>query len=237
MKRLDRAIQAQDPSALARIDAFAADFDWPYVRDNLPRMLQRTREGVQRVAAIVAGMRGLARTGPTRMEPARVVDMIGGAVELVRNRLRRSNIALEVACDAVPTLVCVPPQISQVVLNLLLNAAQAVEESSKREGGLVKMSTSKEGKMMVLSITDNGAGIDPDHMARLFDPFFTTKSVGEGTGLGLSICHGIVSGHGGRIEVASRPGVGTSFRVYLPLTHETGELARTNSQPLEPPRP
>jgi two-component system NtrC family sensor kinase len=199
--------------------------------------LLRTREGVQRVAAIVAGMRGLARTGPSRMEPARVVDLSGGAVELVRNRLRRSNIALEVACDSVPSLVCVPPQISQVVLNLLLNAAQAVEESGRREGGLVKLSTAKEGKMLVLSIADNGAGIEADHMDRLFDPFFTTKPVGEGTGLGLSICHGIVSGHGGRIEVASRPGAGTTFRVYLPLTHESGELARTTSEPLEAPRP
>ena len=234
------AIEANDPEALSRIDDFAADFDWTYVRDNLPRMLKRTREGVQRVAAIVAGMRGLARTGPTRMETARVVDLIGGAVELVRNRLRRGNIALEIACEGSPTLVCVPPQISQVVLNLLLNAAQAVEGAGddKRDGGggTVKLSTWVEGKMLVLAIGDNGPGIEPDHMPRIFDPFFTTKSVGEGTGLGLSICHGIVTGHGGRIEVASKPGAGTTFRVYLPLTHESGERVRTSTDPLEAPQ-
>jgi two-component system, NtrC family, sensor kinase len=80
-----------------------------------------------------------------------------------------------------------------------------------------------EGEMMVLAVADNGPGIDPDHLPRLFDPFFTTKAVGEGTGLGLSICHGIVTGHGGRIEVRSRPACGTTFRVYLPLTHSSGE--------------
>ena len=210
-------IAEQDEHGLAAIDALAEDLDWPYVRDNLPRMLARTREGVQRVATIVGNMRSLARTAPPRMEPAKLPDLVTGVLELVRVRLRRRNIALEVETGDVPPIICVPTQISQVILNLVINAVQAIEGSSRTEGGLVRIAWWLEGESVVLTVSDNGPGIDPENMPRLFDPFFTTKSVGEGTGLGLSICHGIISGHGGRIEVDSRPGEGTTFRVDLPL--------------------
>ena len=105
---------------------------------------------------------------------------------------------------------------SQVVLNLLVNAFQAVE-SARRTDGRVDIRTRRAGNEFLLEVQDNGAGINPENLPRLFDPFFTTKDVGEGTGLGLSISHHIIAAHGGRIEVSSKLGEGTCFRVHLPL--------------------
>jgi PAS domain S-box-containing protein len=193
----------------------AEDLDWPYVRENLPRMFARTREGVQRVATIVSNLRWLARTSPTKLEDVRVADLVESALEMVRVRLRRHHIEIEVE-HGVTRLVCVPTQISQVILNLLINASQAIEGSGRSDGGRIRFRSYTEGGWAVLSIADNGPGIPADVVPKLFDPFFTTKSVGEGTGLGLSICHGIITGHGGRIEVDSRPDEGATFRVVLP---------------------
>jgi signal transduction histidine kinase len=111
---------------------------------------------------------------------------------------------------------CVSTQISQVILNLLVNAFQAIE-AGRPEGGWIRMRTERRRDEMLLEIADNGEGIRHEHLARVFDPFFTTKDVGEGTGLGLSISHHIVSAHGGRIEVDSAPSRGSCFRIYLPL--------------------
>jgi signal transduction histidine kinase len=205
------------PQVVAEVEALAEELDWDYVRENLGRMLGRTREGVQRVANIVQNLRGLARTSPPKMESASIPDMLESALEMIRGRLRRHNIEFVVEHGDVPRLTCVPSQISQVILNLLINAAQAVESSGHHEGGRIRFATARDGDMVCISMSDNGCGIPAESLPQLFDPFFTTKSVGEGTGLGLSISHGIVTGHGGRIEVESPPGEETCFRIYLPL--------------------
>ncbi len=212
----DPVLKVADEETYEKIKSVALEFDWDYVRENLPKMLTRTREGVQRVANIVSNLRGLARTAPPKMESAAIADILESAIEMVRGRLRLHHIELEVNYGQVPPLFCVGPQISQVILNLLMNAAQAIEGSGRTEGGRIELASSVEGAWVVIAITDNGGGIDPESIPKLFDPFYTTKSVGEGTGLGLSICHGIVTGHGGRIDVRTRPGVGSSFRVVLP---------------------
>ena len=104
--------------------------------------------------------------------------------------------------------MCVAPQISQVVLNLLVNAIQAIETSGREQGGRIEVKTGPVGDYYAIEVADDGCGIEPESIPKLFDPFFTTKPVGEGTGLGLSISHGIVTGHGGKIEVESVPGQG-----------------------------
>ena len=115
-----------------------------------------------------------------------------------------------------PRVFCVAPQINQVILNLLVNAVQAIE-AHRPQGGRIVIRTRRLPHEMLLEIEDNGCGIAPETKARLFDPFFTTKEAGEGTGLGLSITHNIVTAHGGRIEVDSRLGDGAAFRIFLPL--------------------
>ncbi|HEV3162569.1 MAG TPA: PAS domain S-box protein [Isosphaeraceae bacterium] len=210
-------LAAVAPDVVEQVKALGEDLDWPYVRDNLGRMLARTRDGVQRVANIVNNLRGLARTSPPKKEVVSVPDLLASAVEMVQGRMRQSKIELEIETDHPPKLPCVPSQLSQVILNLLVNAVQAVEMNHPNEGGKVRVSIHPSGHDLIIEIADNGPGIEPDQMTRLFDPFFTTKPVGEGTGLGLAISHGIVSGHGGRIDVESRPGAGACFRVLLPI--------------------
>jgi signal transduction histidine kinase len=109
-----------------------------------------------------------------------------------------------------------------VILNLLVNALQAIESKSAEDGGVIRIASRRQGKEALIEIADTGCGIDPQDLARLFDPFFTTKPVGEGTGLGLSISHGIITGHGGRIEVESTLGQRSCFRIYLPQNPQRG---------------
>lgn len=207
------------PETLARVDAVAEEIDWEYVRGNLGRLISKTREGVQRVASIVQNLRGIARTGPTRKEEVQLGELIASAIEMAHGQLRRSKIEVKVEVqEGMRKIPCVPNQITQVLLNLLINAAQAIQATGRPEGGTIRVSASSKRGAQVVEVADDGCGIEEEHLPRLFDPFFTTKPVGEGTGLGLAISHGIVSGHGGQIEVESRPGKGSLFRITLPTS-------------------
>jgi signal transduction histidine kinase len=112
---------------------------------------------------------------------------------------------------AIPEIECIPSQINQVFMNLLLNAAQAIEAQ-----GQITVRTGCNGERVYVEISDTGIGIPVDKLNRIFDPFFTTKPVGQGVGLGLSIAYGIVESHQGQIEVQSKAGGGSTFRIWLP---------------------
>jgi signal transduction histidine kinase len=206
------------PEAPARLAEISEEIDWPYIRQNLEPMIDRTLEGVRRVANIVQKMRGLARTSRPKWERASLEELIDGALEMTRGRLKRDRIEVAVVNEGVDCIDCVPSDISQVLLNLVINALQAVEAAGRPEGGRIEISARIEGAWVEIGVRDDGEGIAPEDIDRLFDPFFTTKPVGEGTGLGLAISHGIVAGHGGRIEVESDARRGTLFRVLLPRT-------------------
>ncbi len=207
------------PEAAARAAELAEEIDLEYVKANLPRLLTRTRDGVDRVSRIVHSLRGLARTDPPHKEDAHLPDLVEASLEIIRGRLRRRGVEVELDYDPAPRVRCVGTQISQVLLNLLVNALQVLEAHTPAGGPpRIRVSARRRGEEMVIEVADNGPGIDPKIRARIFDPFFTTKDVGEGTGLGLSICHNIVTGHGGRIEVECPPGRGTCFRIHLPLS-------------------
>jgi PAS domain S-box-containing protein len=212
------AASGLESAALERARRIAEEIDWPYIRETMGRMIRRTREGVARVANIVANLRGLARTAPPRFEPALLCDLLDTALEMVQPRLKRARIELSVERAALPKIACVPSQISQVMINLLVNAIQAMEAVPRAEGHRLALRIWQERGWQVLEVRDTGVGIAPEAIDQLFDPFYTTKPLGEGTGLGLAISHGIVSGHGGRIEVESEPGNGATFRVVLPAS-------------------
>jgi PAS domain S-box-containing protein len=204
-----------NPGAAGRAEELAEEMDLPYVRDHLGRILDRTREGVDRVTRIVHSLRGLARTDAPRLEEARIPDLVDMALDMVRGRMKQRGISVSLAYG--PSKIrCVPTQLSQVFLNLIVNAVQAIEAKGQ-EGGIIRVATRISGKELLIEVSDDGCGIPAENLPKLYDPFFTTKPVGEGTGLGLSITHGIVTGHGGRIEVDSRVGEGTRFRILLPL--------------------
>lgn len=204
------------PAEFERVEAIAEEIDWPYIRENLEPMIDRTLEGVRRVANIVQKMRGLARTSRPKWERASLAELVDSALEMTRGRLRRDRIEVVVETGGVDCIDCVPSDISQVLLNLVINAVQAVEAAGRGEGGRIEIGSKDLGSWVEISVADNGEGIATEDLGRLFDPFFTTKPVGEGTGLGLAISHGIIAGHGGRIEVETVPGEGCRFRILLP---------------------
>lgn len=205
-----------DPALVESWQAIADDIDLPYIRENLPRLLNRTREGVDRVTRIVHSLRGLARTDSPKRQETHIPDLIDNSLEILRGRLKKSNIEVVQEHDPSPRMACVTTQISQVILNLLVNAIQAIE-ACRKDGGKIHIRTRRIRGEMLLEVVDNGSGISPENLQRLFDPFFTTKDVGEGTGLGLSITHNIITAHGGHVEVDSQPGQGAAFRLYFPL--------------------
>jgi signal transduction histidine kinase len=173
-------------------------------------------------------------------QPTDLADVVKKATALARHRTDKKEVVLEERLPAAGevTVFGDPHELQQVALNLLLNAADAVPGSSRRGRksgeGKVEVEVKTEGDQAVLRVTDDGVGMTPEVQAQCFDLFFTTKEVGEGTGLGLAVVHNIVSNHGGRIELESAPGRGTTFRVFLP--RETPASAGGGDGAASPPR-
>jgi len=138
-------------------------------------------------------------------------DCIRSALLIARNHIK-DKVEVVQQLGELPRIACAPSQINQVLLNLLTNAAQAIDGL-----GRIQIRSWADEQGIHISLQDNGRGMPSEVMAKIFDPFFTTKPVGQGTGLGLSISYKIVQDHGGQIRVASEPGRGTRFLISLPL--------------------
>ena len=179
-------------------------------------MVGSTRQGVKRISGIVEILRGFARLDQADVDRVDLHQAVAGSLELIRGQLERLHIEVEQHDGGQLPVVCAPAQINQVVLNLLVNAMQAIEATG-RGGGRIEIDTRAQADEVILEVADDGCGIPEAILPRIFDPFFTTKPVGQGTGLGLAISHGIVTDHGGRLEVESTPGRGSRFRVILPI--------------------
>jgi len=177
-----------------------------YVDDVLPA----TADGIRRVVAIVADLRRFARGDPGALEEYDLNEEISVALRITRTQVQ-SHCQVEVTLADLPRLLGRPGQLAQVVVNLLMNAAQAMPG-----GGRIHLSTRMEADEAVLCVRDSGLGMTPEVQARLFQPFFTTKPAGEGTGMGLAVVHGIITSHQGRIDVESSAEGGTCFTVRLP---------------------
>jgi two-component system, NtrC family, sensor kinase len=179
------------------------------LREYVEEVLPETLEGIKRVNAIVADLRRFARGDPEAYAEYDLNAEAQTALRLAQGQLGHCQV--EVALGEPGTLMGRPRQIVQVLVNLLANAGHATAA-----GGKVRLSTHRETDGARVEIRDTGTGMSPEALRNLFQPFFTTKPPGEGTGLGLAVAHGIVSAHGGRIEVESQPGQGACFTVHLP---------------------
>jgi len=220
------------PELVQQAARLAAEFDLTYVKENMGKILESTRHGVKRVADIVQNLRGFARLDHAAVDQADIHETLRTAVEMLRGRLDRRNIAVEEHLGQLPLVAGSPAQLNQVFLNLLVNAMQAIE-ATHREDGRIAITTLANNGEIVVEVADNGCGIPEDILPQIFDPFFTTKTIGDGTGLGLSITHGMVQDHGGRLEVESVSGQGTRFRVYLPVARsEVANSLGTSVRPL-----
>ena len=174
-------------------------------------LIEESVEGVDRAAEIVRGVKGFSHAGHQLREPTDLNQLLEDVLHMAAAQLR-GRASVERYYVELPAVHCVPQELKQVFLNLIVNAGQAI-----RDGGTIRIATESRGAWVTVRVEDDGCGIAPEHLERIFDPFFTTKRVGEGTGLGLGIAYHIVRSHGGEIQVESELGRGSRFRVRFPV--------------------
>jgi signal transduction histidine kinase len=214
--RLRRIVEAYRSVTLAEADRARITEQWQslkldYALRYLDPMIQGIREGAERTRKIVRDLRVFARTSDEAWQTVDLHEELESSLTLL-NHLLKDRITVDRKFGPLPSVECVRSQMDQVFLNLLANAAQAIEGP-----GTITIETGRDDGFAVVRITDTGPGIAPDTIGRIFDPFFTTKPVGEGTGLGLSISYEIVKKHGGEVTAESPPGQGATFTVRIPL--------------------
>jgi signal transduction histidine kinase len=171
-----------------------------------------SRMATRRIVNIVNSLRNFARLEEAERKDADLHEGIESTLTLVHHQMK-NRIDVVKNYGEIPHIRCYPNQLNQVFMNLLVNAAQAIEGN-----GTITVTTRmrESGGGVIVEVSDDGRGIAPENLSKIFDPGFTTKGAGVGTGLGLSIVYQIVKDHGGEVEVESQPGVGTTFRVVLP---------------------
>jgi PAS domain S-box-containing protein len=191
-------------------------------RNELSQAIGDARDGAERVRKIVQGLRSFTRSEEAERTAIALPGVLEAAIRMTANEVRhRAELVCELA--PLPLVVADDGELTQVFINLLINAAHAIPEGHSEHNRITVRTRTDDHGRAVIEIEDTGRGIAPDLQSRVFDPFFTTKDVGEGTGLGLSICHGIISGHGGQISIESAPSRGTIVRVVLPAAPAVAE--------------
>ena len=203
------------PEALSALRALKQKADLDFLREDIGSLMSESKEGITRVKQIVQDLKDFSHVGARDdWTWADLHHGIDSTLNIVNNELKYKAQVLK-HYGKLPEIECLPSQLNQVFLNLLVNAGHAIEE----RGTITIRSGVADDNEVWVEIADTGTGIAPEHLDRIFDPFFTTKPVGKGTGLGLSLSYGIVQKHDGRIEVESALGKGTTFRIRLPVRH------------------
>jgi two-component system, NtrC family, sensor kinase len=195
----------------ATLTALKKEIDLDFLREDVGSLLRESLEGLDRVKRIVQDLKDFSRIDQPDWQMTDLHHCIDSTLNMVKNEIKYKA-EVEKNYGDLPEIECVPSQLNQVFMNLLVNAAHAIKDH-----GVIRIRTCLQGDKACVAIQDTGCGIAPDVVKRIFEPFFTTKPVGKGTGLGLSVSYNIVTRHGGTIEVTTEPGNGTEFRVLLPL--------------------
>ena len=218
-----REVLAPGPesAALRELDERLAANGIAWICEQVPRALDQSIEGLERVTSIVSAMKEFSHPSAAEKQLTDLHDAIKTTVTVARHEWKYvAEVETKFGAD-VPHVPCLRNEFNQVVLNLIVNAAHAIAERTQREGspmGKISITTELLADEVEIRIKDDGAGIPPSVAARIYDPFFTTKPVGKGTGQGLAIARSvIVDKHSGSIRFESEPGKGTCFFVRLPL--------------------
>ncbi|WP_236181267.1 MULTISPECIES: ATP-binding protein [Pseudomonas] len=199
--------------AAAPLQQLREHLELDYLLEDIPTLIRESKEGIGRVGQIVRDLKDFSRVDSHQQwQWANLQQGIESTLNIVAGELKYKADVIKEYQD-LPDIECLPSQINQVIMNLVVNAAQAMGP----ERGTITLRTSVQGETAIIEVADTGSGIAPETLQKIFDPFFTTKPVGQGTGLGLSLSYGIVKKHGGDISVRSTLGAGTTFRVQLPL--------------------
>lgn len=200
-----------NPELWDEITQYRKELEDDEVFPEVEELLTSIKTGAKRTAEIVKGLRNFTRLDENDMKKASLEEGIDNTLIILNNQLKNK---IEIVKDygSIPEINCFPGQLNQVFMNLIHNAAQAIENK-----GTITIKTRKENNQLRISITDTGCGMSEETRAHIFEPFYTTKAVGKGTGLGLSIAYGIIEKHNGTIEVKSEVGKGSEFMIILPV--------------------
>ncbi len=221
---------ARGDEALKRIRAIKERIDFDFVRGDIRSLVEESLEGVGRVRKIVQDLKEFSHVDRAEWQLADLHAGLDSTLNIVWNELKyKAEIVKQYG--VLPAVECIPSQLNQVFMNLLVNAAQAIEER-----GTITIETGPDGDGVFVTIRDTGKGMTDEVQKRIFEPFFTTKPVGQGTGLGLSLAYGIVQHHHGRIRVESRPGQGAAFTVWVPVRQPPDDTGAARGQSNEPLR-
>lgn len=208
-----------DPALAASVRALEdamAGADLDFLLTEIPPSIDQSLEGIARIAEIVKAIKGFSHPDEAEMTPADINQLIKTTVTVSRNQWKYvAEMKLDLDPD-LPPVSCLPGQINQVLLNLIINAAYAIEETGQQ--GRIGIATRRDEAWLEITVSDSGCGIPAQNLQKIFEPFFTTKGVGRGTGQGLAITHSVVTRkHGGTLAVDSEVGRGTTFTIRLPL--------------------
>lgn len=187
------------------------EIDADYLISDTPELLTDTIDGIERVKKIVTNLKKLSYKGDDDFILCNINDCIKDCLKLLANELKYS-MEIKLKLSPCGDIFGQPSELSQIFINLFINAAHACSE-----GGVLTIESVKDKGNIIIYVKDNGSGIDEKSLSKIFDPFFTTKPIGQGTGLGLSVSHGIIEKHQGKIDVQSEVGVGTTFIIKLPI--------------------
>jgi len=189
---------------------------------NLTELVQTANEGTSRIKSIVDSLRTFSHLGHLNKEQAKIAELIKSTIHLILTEYRNIKITTDFEYD--PLLNCFPSKLNQVFMNLIINACQAINSKAEQIKaadinfkGLIMIKTKKEDNKLIITITDNGCGMDEITQEKIFEPFFTTKSINKGTGLGMSVSFEVIQSHHGSISVSSQLDQGSKIRIQLPV--------------------
>lgn len=208
-------------AGIARIEELGQGVNLPYLKREVPRAIEQSLEGVEQVASIVAAMKDFSHPGSSELTPTNLNTLIESVVVITKNQWKYIADLRTDLDRGLPAVVCSSGELRQVILNLIVNAADAITDAINLhtcQKGLILITSRWDGDMAEIRVSDTGTGIPEAIRAKVFDLFFTTKEVGKGSGQGLALAYStVVKRHGGTIEFESEMGVGTTFILRLPI--------------------
>ncbi len=213
------------PALIAEIDATTAAVDLAYLMEEIPQAIQQSLQGIGRVTKIVQAMKEFSHPGTEEKVETDLNKAIETTLTVARNEWKYVADMVSDFDPALPPVRCLPGELNQVVLNLVVNAAHAIADVVGNNGkGTITVGTRHAGDWVEIRVSDTGAGIPEAIRTKIFDPFFTTKGIGKGTGQGLAIAHSVIADkHGGAISYETEMGKGTTFLIRLPFNPSTSQ--------------
>lgn len=196
------------------LKALKEEIDLDFLLEDITDLISDCREGTERIKKIVLDLKDFAHPGEDKIKSTDINKGLESTLNVVNNEIKYKA-TVEKDFGDIPPILGYPQQLNQVFMNILVNAAQAIEKQ-----GVIRIATSSNNGHVEVVIRDNGCGIESKNLDKIFDPFFTTKGVGRGTGLGMHIAYQIIEKHHGRISVESQVGKGTTFTIRLPVEEE-----------------